>query len=143
MQSRCQFISNSITQILMQNEKSAEQALTETAEQFLSVVLQPQAVNIYRTAITQVQQFPELGKLFYESGPMRCMAILASYLKKLHLNGELNIADPKHAAGVFFSMLVGRMQMRMLLGVEKQISQKEIDNNIRYVVRIFLRGQKL
>jgi AcrR family transcriptional regulator len=142
MQSRCQFISGSITEILHKEDKSPEQALTEMATQFLSVVLQPQAVNIYRTAITQVQHFPELGKLFYDSGPMRCMGILADYLGRLHKRGELVVPDPTKAAGVFFNMSIGTMQKRLLLGVDKRISQKEIDAHIRYVVGIFLRGQQ-
>jgi TetR/AcrR family transcriptional repressor of mexJK operon len=142
MESRCQFISGSIAEILMQEDKSARQVLTETAKQFLSVVLKPQAVNIHRTAIMQVSHFPELGKLFYESGPMRCMGILGDYLSKLHKRGELSIPDTTQAAGVFFSMILGTLQKRLLLGVDKQISQKEIDKHIQYVVDVFLRGQK-
>ncbi len=142
MESRCRYISDGITHVLLQEDKSASQVLTETARHFLSVVLQPQAVNIYRTAITQVQHFPELGKLFYESGPMRCMKILADYLGKLHQRGELDIPDATRAAGTFFSMITGTLQKRQLLGVVKVISRKEIDDHAQYVVGVFLRGQR-
>lgn len=142
MQSRCLFISGSIEHILLQENKSATQALTETALKFLSVVLQPQAVNIHRTAITQLQHFPELGKLFYDSGPRRCMGILAEYLGKLKKSGTLHVADTAQAAAVFFNMILGSMQKRMLLGVDKHISQKEIDAHVKYVVGVFLRGHQ-
>jgi hypothetical protein len=39
-------------------------------------------------------------------------------------------------------MLVGRMQMRQLLGVDKHISPKEIREHIHYAVKVFLRGQQ-
>lgn len=141
MQNRCEFISESIERILLQGDKKIEQALTEIGRHFLSVVLSPEAINIYRTAITQVVHFPDMGKLFYASGPMRCKEIFAIYLQKTHDGGTLHIPDAKRASEVFFSMLVGRMQMRMLLGVEKRISQKEIEEHIQYVIGVFLRGQ--
>jgi len=142
MRNRCDFISGNIERILLKKEKSIEQALTELGTQFLSVVLAPEALGIYRMAIIQAQNFPELGDLFYKSGPMRCKAVFAEYLERLHERGELNVPHAMRASEVFFSMLVGRMQMRLLLGIDKHIEMKEIKEHIRYVVGVFLRGQQ-
>jgi len=142
MQARCEFISQAIEKILLEENRDVVQMLTHMGKQFLSVVLKPEAINIYRTAITQVSHFPDMGKLFYASGPMRCKGMFADYLEKLDRQGELDIPNSKRAADVFFSMLVGRMQMRMLLGVEKRVKQKEMDEHIDYAVRVFMRGQR-
>jgi TetR/AcrR family transcriptional repressor of mexJK operon len=141
MQNRCGFISSSIEHILLKEPGDLEETLTEMGRQFLSVVLQPEAINIYRTAITQVAHFPDIGKLFYASGPMRCKELFADYLKGQHQRGTLHVSDPTRAANLFFSMLVGRMHMRLLLGVDKRIPQTEISEHIHYVVGVFLRGQ--
>lgn len=142
MQSRCQLVFNKLTEIL-QDDKSPEQTLTTIGQQFLGVVLEPDAVNIYRTAITEAQQFPELGKLFFESGPKRSTAILADYLKKLHERGALHIPNPELAANVFLGMLFNRIQMKCMLGLKKTVSVKEKNEIIRFVVGVFLYGQQV
>jgi TetR/AcrR family transcriptional repressor of mexJK operon len=146
MTRRCQFMADSIKEILVKDEQNVEQTLTVCGRHFLDVVLHPDAINIYRTAITQAPHFPDMGKLFYESGPKRSMKILAeylgSYLTTLDSRGILHVPDSMRAAGVFFSMLVGRMQMRILLGVDKRIGRKEIEDHIGYVVQVFLCGNQ-
>jgi len=142
MRNRCDFIAGGIEQVLMKEEDNVERALTQVGIQFLSVVLSPEAVGIQRMAVTQAPHFPELGGLFYKSGPLRCKAIVAEYLEKLHVRGKLNVPNAMRASEVFFSMVVGRMQMRLLLGVDKKIEMAEIKEHIRYVVGVFLRGQQ-
>jgi TetR/AcrR family transcriptional regulator, mexJK operon transcriptional repressor len=141
MQRRCQFIADRLQHILFRERQDVRETLTACARQFVDIVLTPEAMNIYRTAITQAQHFPDMGKLFYESGPKRSVGILAEYLESLDSRGVLHVSDPMRSAGMFLTMLKGNMQIRMLLGVDKKISRKEMDEHIRYVVEVFLRGQ--
>lgn len=141
MQARCGQLFEKLKESLQENQ-SVEKALTMIGQQFLSVVLEPDAINIYRTAITEAAHFPELGQLFYDSGPKRSRAMLACYLEKLNNDGILKIPNPELAASIFLSMLMGRVQMQRLLGLKTQVSAKEKNEIIRYVVQIFLHGHE-
>ncbi len=141
MQSRCQMLFSQLQETLREGQ-SVEQTLTSIGHQFLDVILEPDAINIYRTALTEAQQFPELGKLFYESGPKRSTAVLADYLKKLHAKRVLYVPDAEMAAIVFLGMLSNRTQMKCLLGLKKRVGPKKKDEIIRYVVKVFLHGQQ-
>jgi TetR/AcrR family transcriptional repressor of mexJK operon len=139
MQNRCQMVFSKLSEILQDN-KSPEYTLTNIGQQYLGIVLEPDAVNIYRTAITESQKFPELGKLFYEAGPKRSTAILADYLKSLHTKKILNVPNPELAANTFMGMLLNRIQMKCMLGFQKRVSEEEKNDIVRYVVKVFLYG---
>ena len=139
MQGRCHLLFHKFEQTLQENS-DVKKTLTDLGEQFLGVVFEPDAINIYRTAITETAKFPALGQLFYESGPKRTQALLSSYLKKLHDKGELKVPNPELAAGIFLNMLTGRFHMQRLLGVKKQITAKEKSDIIQTAVDVFLSG---
>lgn len=139
MQGRCSLLFQRFQQTLQENQ-TPKKTLTDIGEQFLGIVMEPDAVNMYRTAITETAKFPDLGLLFYESGPKRTQAILSDYLKKLHDKGELKVPNPELAAGIFLNMLTGRLHMQRLLGVKKQITAKEKEEIIQTAVHIFLNG---
>jgi TetR/AcrR family transcriptional repressor of mexJK operon len=141
MQSRCSQFSATMAQSL-QDCRNAEQALTRIGQQFLGAVLEPDSLNMYRVIINQSQQFPELGKLFYESGPARTRQLLADYLKGVHKKGELNVPNPELAGNMFIGMLINRVHMQCLLGQKKNVSKREKDEIVRYAVQLFVRGHK-
>jgi TetR/AcrR family transcriptional repressor of mexJK operon len=141
MQQRCQYLFDTLEQGL-KNNLDARQALTAVGQRFLGVVLQTEAVNMYRIAATEAHQFPDLGKLFWESGPRRAAGVLAAYLKMLHAQGALSVPDPELSAHFFFGMLKSRLQMQCLLGVKKKVSTAEKNRIICYAVDIFLHGHK-
>ncbi len=141
MQARCQYVFKRFTEELQQ-VRSVEQTLIGLGRQFLGVVLEPDAVNIYRTAIMQTQHFPDLGKRFYEMGPKRSTAVLAEYLRKMHGEGKLHITDAELAANTFLGMLINRTHMKCLLGLKKSVSKAEREKIIRYVVQVFFHGNQ-
>jgi TetR/AcrR family transcriptional repressor of mexJK operon len=139
MQQRCQHVFDQLEQTLY-SEKTPRQALTALGKQFLTMVLEPDAINIYRTAITEAQAFPELGELFFESGPRRAARTLADYLKKLDAAHALTIPNPELAAHFFFSMIKSRPQMQCMLRIKTNLSKKEKDEIVHYAVDVFLKG---
>lgn len=139
MTSRCQHVYQMLEQNLT-DERGVERVLNEVGSKFLDIVLDTDAVDMYRTIITESQHFPELGKLFYESGPKRTRAMLADYLKRVHSKGVLNVPQPELASGLFVGMLLNRVQMQCLLGVKKNVPAAERAEIIRYGVQVFLRA---
>lgn len=141
MQNRCQQLFTALEETTQENA-DIEEVLTQVGEHFLSTVLNTDAVNMYRTIITKSQQFPELGKLFYESGPKRTRSIIAQYLKKAQKQGLIEVVDPELSASMFVGMLLNRIQMQCLLGQKQNISMRERNELIHYAVNVFLRGHK-
>lgn len=139
IQSRCGSLFAKVERSL-QDYPDAEEALTHVGQQFLATVLNPDGVNLYRTIITESQQFPELGKLFYESGPQRTRTILTEYLKHLDREGVLCVPNPELSSGMFIGLLFNRIHMQCLIGIKKQVTQKEIDDIVDYAVTLFLKG---
>ena len=139
MQQRCQEVFQKFEQSL-QGDKSVEDALTQMGQLFLGVVLKEEALCIYRIALTEAQTFPELGKTFYANGPLRSRAVLADYLTRMTEKGVLEIKDADLAANVFLGMLTARFQMPLLMGHRKDVPQREINDSVRQIVDIFLRG---
>jgi TetR/AcrR family transcriptional repressor of mexJK operon len=114
--------------------------LTEMGQQFLGVVLGPEALAIYRIAITESLSFPDLGQTFYGAGPLRSRAVLSDYLTKMDAKGLLRIPDADFAASAFFGMLVARFQMPLLLRQRKDPTTRELNDAVAKVVKIFLKG---
>jgi AcrR family transcriptional regulator len=142
MGKRCQQVFEMLEENLHE-EREVKLMLSEVGRRFLEIVLDAEALDMYRTLITEAQKFPELGKLFYESGPSRTQGMLAQYLGKLHEKKILQVPRPEKAAVVFFSMMLNRVQMQCLLGVKQHVTPEERADIIHYAVEVFTRGHGL
>lgn len=141
MESRCQTVFSTLQQGITKYS-TPEETLTLMADIYLSKFMQPNAVNMYRTAITESKQFPELSKMFYEAGPKRGLKLLTSYFQALDDDKKLRIPNPELAAKMFIGMVMNRVHMEFMLGVRKTLTAKEKTEMVRYAVRIFLHGHK-
>lgn len=139
MHSRCQQVFQMLEENLME-DRPVERVLYDVGAKYMEIVLETEAVDMYRTLITEAQQFPELGRLFYASGPTRSRITLAGYLKRQHDRGVLHVPHPELAADLFIGMILNRMQMQYLLGVAVQFGAAERGEVIANAVDIFLRG---
>lgn len=119
---------------------SVEETLHSIGMQFLALVLAPDAVNMHRISLGEAVKFPELGKLFYESGPKRSVNLLAEYLRQLHKQGVLNVPEPELSASFFLTMMKGHAHMELMLGIRKRIPEAERERIVSYAVRTFIHG---
>ncbi len=92
-------------------------ALHRIADTLLDIILLPQNLAIQRLVIAEWPRFPELGRVFYESGPLGTLDNLATFLQRESERGQLCIHDATAAAQHFISLLRGDIQIRALLGV--------------------------
>jgi TetR/AcrR family transcriptional regulator, mexJK operon transcriptional repressor len=93
---------------------------------------------VHRVVLAEAVRFPELGRVFYESGPRVLLQQLAAYLGGL--DRDLKIPDPALAAGQFVSLLRGDLHLRMLLGLVKNVEEAEIDRTVANAVELFRRA---
>lgn len=138
---RCQALAAVLEQNLT-GINDPEKALMTVARQFLMIVLTPESLRMHRTIIAEAGDFPELGRLFYESGPQRLSNLLAHYLQTLHEANILDVPNPRLSTSFFFNALKGRHHMECLLGLRESISLKEQDELIDYAVHMFLKAHR-
>jgi TetR/AcrR family transcriptional regulator, mexJK operon transcriptional repressor len=75
-----------------------EADLRDLARRQLAAVMQPRLLQLRRLVIGEAGRFPELGRTFYERGPGRTIAALATAIERLAARGVLQLDDPQLAA---------------------------------------------
>jgi TetR/AcrR family transcriptional repressor of mexJK operon len=78
-----------------------ESGLRDLARRLLAAVMQPRLLQLRRLVIGEAGRFPELGRTFYERGPERTIAALATVFERLAERGVLQLVDPRLAAAHF------------------------------------------
>ena len=111
------------------------QALRAFARKMTDIVFARDTVELHRIVIAESHRFPKLGRLFYDTGPETCIAALASYFSRHVGDSRLKINDPRRSAEEFLELLRGYSHLRMLLGIEKVPSARDIDARIDSAVR--------
>lgn len=94
------------------------EALTHFGERLLRTVYARETLALHRIVLAEVNRFPELGILFYRSGPERNIAALADYLRVLSDEDRVAVENPRKTAEEFFELVRGYMHLRLLLGVD-------------------------
>jgi AcrR family transcriptional regulator len=110
------------------------------ARSFLNALMQPLSVGIHRLIIGEGERFPELGRVFYESGPKLVISRLGDYLSELMDAGVLRRADPFMAAQQFKDLTISGVYWPRMWGVVGELSAAEVDAQVERAVDTFLRA---
>jgi TetR/AcrR family transcriptional regulator, mexJK operon transcriptional repressor len=105
---------------------------------FVTLMLQPSSLALYRLIVAESARFPELGAGLFASGPGRLMGMLADYLDWETRSGRLAVDHVERAAEQLIGMLTGRLQLRALLNARQTPTQAELDSHVEHVVSSFL-----
>lgn len=116
-----------------------QQALSRFARQLLRTVYAPETLALHRIVLAEVTRFPELGILFYRSGPERNIEALADYLAANAGHPALDVGDPRKAAEEFFELARGYTHLRLLLGLEPPPGEAAVAAQVDRAVARFLR----
>lgn len=117
-----------------------ERVLGEIGRNFLSLLLADEALQLNRVMVAESVRQPRMAELFYAAGPMRLVARLADYLRRLAQRGELELDDPREAAEQFLSLVKGRIQYRALLNLRPRTSRAQAGAQVDAAVKTFLRA---
>ena len=113
--------------------------LKQAAHFLLNRALHPTGIALFRTVLAEAPKFPELGKVFWETGPQRFTEGLGQYLASLKRASQVRISDPLGAAEQFRAMIVGTYVLPALVGVAPALSEKERDRRLTHTVSAFLK----
>jgi TetR/AcrR family transcriptional regulator, mexJK operon transcriptional repressor len=116
-----------------------ERQLRSFAHDFLTAMLRPTSLSLYRLIVAESARFPELGAELFAVGAGKLIRVLADYLDWETKKGALAVDDPARAAEQFIGMLSGRVQLRALLDVHDNLSEAELDSRVEHAVSSFLK----
>jgi TetR/AcrR family transcriptional regulator, mexJK operon transcriptional repressor len=123
----------------LRDSGDVEADLRELARGQLARVMQPRLLQLRRLVIGEAGRFPELGRFFYDRGPGRTIAALASAFERLAERGQLRADDPLAAAAHFNWLIMSTpLNGAMLLGDDSPPSAEELARYADTGVRVFL-----
>lgn len=113
--------------------------LRDLARRQLAMVMQPQILHLRRLVIGEASRFPELGRTFYELGPGRTIATLATVFEQLGERGLLHVDDPLLAAEHFNWLIMSiPLNRAMFLSGDEVPTSAELQRYADAGVRVFL-----
>jgi len=123
-------------------EVEPRRMLTDRGRVFLRLITSPEAVALFRTVTAEAERFPELGRVFFETGPKCWTGSFEAYLRAQDEKGRLRIPNPEIAAKFLFSLLKDPLHLRCMLGVQSKVTEAEIAAHVDNVVTAFLEHYK-
>jgi len=119
-------------------DHDVEAVLTRVGRGLVKFLCRPGAMSALRTVISISERMPEIGRQFYESGPMQGIATLAHYLEGEVAAGNLVIDDCEVAAAQFLESCQSTIFKRLLFNASDAPSDERIDHVVGIAVRTFL-----
>ncbi|MDQ8730630.1 TetR/AcrR family transcriptional regulator [Bradyrhizobium sp. LHD-71] len=120
--------------------ESLEATLCEVGRRYIAVIMSPEALQLYRTIIGEGIRFPQLAKIFFEAGPGRASATLASVLQRMATAWGIHDENYKQLAEHFLGMIRDDLHLQVVLGLRPPPTEEEAEIAVRTAVKLFLRG---
>ena len=120
-------------------DQAIEITLAQYAETILDVLMSAASLQLVRMAITNAVEMPELAKTIYDAGAGAANRHLAEFLSS---RVELDIENPRRAADVFVGMVSGRLQTRLLMGVDSGFEAGQVPARAAEAAMRFVRAYR-
>lgn len=118
------------------------ESLVTMGERYLTVLLSPDGLALYRAMVSEAPHFPELAQTFFANGPGRASSSLADFFRDQTLKGILQLDNPKLAAEQFLGLVRGDVHLAAVLLTRKP-TKTLIRKTVGQAVDIFLSGATL
>jgi len=120
--------------------EDVREALTRVGRSFMAMMARADHVAQVRTVMAVAPKFPEIGRAFYEAGPLYGTDRLERLLTR-HVEAGALVADDPHRAAVHFIQLCqGDLYRRLMFCIDEVFSEAEIEETISAAVDVFLRA---
>lgn len=121
-------------------ELPVRESLQRVGESFLRFVTSEPAVKTLRVVAAESARFPELGRLFFESGPAVTWEALTAFFERAGASGRLDVPEPAKAAEQFMAAVTGQLHLRVVLGMKPTLSEAEIRDRVADAVTLICRA---
>ena len=114
------------------------EVLGRIGREMAEFMVSPFGQNIFRICVAEAARFPELGRHFYETGPLVVRQKVAAVLRAARDRGELRVEDAALAAEQFFELSKVDIFPRMIFGMTDGITEADIDRTVDAAVEMFM-----
>jgi AcrR family transcriptional regulator len=121
-------------------EAPYEQSLRAIAEEMLDRFLDPNFLGLFRIVIAQCTAQPDLGRQIYEAGPVVCQTKAAEFFARQMAAGTVAKDDPIVVSKLFFQMICGEYQSRLIFGLPVEPTPAERAAHLDNVLPIFTKA---
>lgn len=115
-----------------------QNVLLAAANHMVAMFLSEFSQKIFRICVAEADRFPDLGREFYESGPMMARLQITTYLRESAAQGHFAISDFDLAADQFVELCKSALFPRMVFGIQSEFSDAEIDRVVTGAVDVFI-----
>jgi AcrR family transcriptional regulator len=122
------------------SDRDVAAVLMRLGAAYVRFLCQPAAISPLRTVIAIADRMPELGRKFYEFGPMCGIGRLATYLQDQVEAGVLAIEDCEVAAAQFLDSCQSTMFKPVIFNAGPPPTEERIAHVVGTAVRVFLRS---
>jgi AcrR family transcriptional regulator len=112
--------------------------LGQVGHKFLSFIFSEMGQRIFRICVAESDRFPELGRKFYQSGPLKVHNALVGYLRAAMLRNEVRIDDLELAADQFAELCKADLWPKLIFGQRDSFSDAEITRIVDGAVATFM-----
>ena len=113
-------------------------ALTHVGRRYLTNVMSDRNMRHFRLIAAASERSPDLGRTFYEAGPLRGARLLGGFLARMKLEGRIKVDDPIVAAHQFIGLCQNRLLKARLVNYVGEPSLEEVDAEVAIAVHTFM-----
>ena len=106
----------------------------------LELMMRPDSIAHLRTVMAVAAKFPNIGRAFYESGPLVGRQRLGRYLDRQVAAGRLVVDDTEYGASEFLELCKARHYLEAALEVAPRPSRTVLEDHVSRAVDMFLRA---
>jgi len=114
------------------------EALTHFGRSYLASVFSEFSLRNFRLVIAEAERAPEIGKAFYEAGPVAGATRLAGHLERWAREGRLSLVDPMGAAHQFISLCQNRLLKARFCNAVPELNAEVLEAEVSAAVATFL-----
>ncbi len=111
-----------------------EKFLYQVGKTAMDMLFTRDTLEFYRLAVAETPRFPEIGELYWQTGPQALIGRMAEFLK----NHGLAEDAAERASEQFLSLIGGHMLSLALLRKTYHPTKKEKEDHVAQAVSIFL-----
>lgn len=117
---------------------SARDMLRHVGGKIVDFISSDFGMAMFRIGVAEAQRFPEIGREFYQTGPLLLRQRLGAHLRDFVARGDLAIEDIDLAADQFAELCKADIHGRLILGVTQKVSPRDARRIIDGAVEMFL-----
>lgn len=131
--------SSDFNEALFHNDESVQENLFRVAKSFIGLILSEEANKAFTTCVAHKEDYPELGKRFYDVGPKQVLKQVETCIESLNAKGLLKVPNTEFATIQFLGMVQGTWKMRHALG-QADASDVPSDDYLHQCVTLFVKA---